>query len=42
MFIILAIMYSLIIFITLFGNYDGKELEKQKQEWERIMGRKYY
>ena len=41
MFIILAIIYILIIFITYFGDYKSKEIEKQKEEWERIIGRKY-
>ena len=42
MFIILAIIYSLIIFIAYFGDYKSKEIEKHKEEWERIMGKKYY
>lgn len=42
MFIVLTITYSFIIFIVLFGDYKQKELEKQKKEWERIIGRKYY
>lgn len=42
MFIVLAITYIFIIFIVLFGDYKEKELEKQKKEWERIIGRKYY
>lgn len=41
MFIVLTIVYSLIIFISLFGDYKSKELERQKKEWERIMGKKY-
>ena len=41
MFIVLTIIYSLIIFISLFGDYEEKELERQKQEWERITGSKY-
>ena len=41
MFIVLTIVYSLIIFISLFGDYEEKELERQKKDWERIMGKKY-
>ena len=42
MFIVLTIIYSLIIFISLFGDYEEKELERHKKEWERITGKKYY
>ena len=42
MFTILMIVYSFIILISLFGDYKSKELEKQKKEWEEIIGRKYY
>lgn len=42
MFIILAIIYSLIIFIAYFGDYKSKEIEKDKQKWEEITGNKYY
>lgn len=42
MFILLAITYSFIIFIAFFGDYKTKEIEKQKEEWERMIGRKYY
>lgn len=42
MFIILAIIYSLIIFIAYFGDYKSKEIEKDKQDWEKILGKKYY
>ena len=41
MFIVLTIIYSLIIFISLFGDYEEKELERQKKNWERTMGNKY-
>ena len=41
MFIVLTIIYSLIIFISLFGDYEEKELEEWKKKWERIMGKKY-
>ena len=41
MFIILTITYIFIILIVLFGDYKSKEIEKQKKDWERIIGRKY-
>ena len=41
MFFIIGIVFGFIIFISLFGNYEGEELERQKKEWERIIGRKY-
>ena len=41
MFIILTITYIFIILIVLFGDYKEKEIEKQKEDWERLMGRKY-
>ena len=41
MFIILTITYIFIILIAFFGDYKSKELEKQKEEWERVIGRKY-
>ena len=41
MFIVLTIVYIFIIFIVLFGDYKEKELEKHKEDWERIIGRKY-
>lgn len=41
MFIVLTIIYSFIIFISLYGDYEGKEIERQKKDWERIMGKKY-
>lgn len=42
MFILLMIIYSLIIFIAYFGDYKSKEIEKDKQKWEEITGKKYY
>lgn len=42
MFIILAIIYILIIFTSYFGDYKSKEIEKDKKEWEKITGSKYY
>ena len=41
MFIALTITYIFIILIALYGDYKSKELEKQKEEWERVIGRKY-
>ena len=41
MFIALTITYIFIILISLYGDYKSKELEKQKEEWEKIIGRKY-
>jgi hypothetical protein len=41
MFIALTIIYIFIILIALFGDYKTKEIEKQKEEWERVIGRKY-
>ena len=42
MFILLEIIYILILFIAYFGDYKSKEIEKHKEEWEKIIGRKYY
>lgn len=42
LFIIIGVVFSLIIFITLFGNYEGEELERHKKDWEKIFKRKYY
>ena len=42
MFILLTLIYILIIFITYFGDYKSKEIEKDKEEWEKIIGGKYY
>ena len=41
MFALLGITYIFIILISYFGDYKSKELEKQKNDWERVMGRKY-
>lgn len=41
MFIVLTITYSLIIFISLYGDYIGEEKEEWKKKWERITGKKY-
>ena len=42
MFILLAIIYSFIIFIVLFGDYKGKELEEWRNKWKKIFDRDYY
>ena len=42
MFAVLGITYGFIIFIVLFGNYEGKELEDWKKRWEKIIGKEYY
>lgn len=41
MFTVLTVLYDFIILIVTFGDYKSKEIEKQKRDWERIMGRKY-
>lgn len=41
MFILITLIYILILFIAYFGDYKSKEIEKYKEEWERIIGRKY-
>ena len=40
-FIVLTTVYIFIILISLFGDYEEKELERQKKDWERIIGKKY-
>lgn len=42
MFIVLGVIYTLIIVISYRGDYKSREIEKQEEEWERIMGRRYY
>lgn len=42
MFIVLTITYTFIIFIVLFGDYEGKEIEEWKKKWEKLFGEKYY
>ena len=42
MFILITLIYILILFIAYFGDYKSKEIEKQKEEWEKIIGEKYY
>ena len=42
MFTLLGITYGFIILISLYGDYKTKEIEKQKEEWEKIIGKKYY
>lgn len=41
MFTLLGITYIFIILISLFGDYNSKEIKKQKEEWERVIGKKY-
>ena len=41
-FIILGLIYTLIIVIAYRGDYKSREIEKQEEEWERIMGRRYW
>lgn len=41
MFTVLTVIYGFIILITLFGDYKEKEINKQKEEWERVIGNKY-
>lgn len=41
MFILLGITYIFIILISLYGDYKSKELEKDKKDWEKIIGKKY-
>ena len=42
MFTLLGITYGFIILISLYGDYKSKELEKDKEEWEKIFDRSYY
>jgi hypothetical protein len=42
MFILITLVYILILFIAYFGDYKSKEIEKHKEEWEKILGKKYY
>lgn len=42
MFILITLIYILILFIAYFGDYKSKEIEKHKEEWEKIVGGKYY
>lgn len=41
MFTLLGITYIFIILISLFGDYKSEEIEKDKEEWEKIIGKKY-
>ena len=41
MFTVLTVLYGFIILIAFFGDYKTKELEKDKKDWERVIGRKY-
>ena len=42
LFVVLGIVYSFIIFIVLFGNYKGEELERHKQDWKKLFKEDYY
>lgn len=42
LFIVLGIVYSFIIFITLFGDYKGEEIKRHKEDWKRIFKEDYY
>lgn len=42
MFYIIGIVFGFIIYVSLFGDYEGKEIEEWKKKWERIIGEKYY
>ena len=39
--ILIIIIFIFITLISFFGDYNKKEIEKQKQDWERIIGCKY-
>lgn len=41
MFAVLTTVYIFIILIALYGDYKSKEIEKDKEDWERVIGRKY-
>ena len=41
MFILITLIYILILFIAYFGDYKSKEIEKDKEDWDRVIGRKY-
>ena len=41
MFTVLTVLYGFIILIALYGDYISKEIEKQKEDWERLIGSKY-
>ena len=42
MFTVLTVVYGFILLIAFFGDYKSKEAQKEKEEWEEIIGRKYY
>ena len=42
LFYVLGLVYGLIIFISLFGNYKGEELERHKRDWKNIFKEDYY
>lgn len=41
LFVLIIIIFIFIVLISFFGDYNKKEIEKQKQDWERIIGCKY-
>ena len=41
LFVLIIITFVFIFFIAFFGDYKSRELEKQKKDWERVIGRKY-
>lgn len=41
LFILLGIFFGLVIVISL-SDVEGKRIEKEKEEWKKIMGRDYY
>ena len=41
LFKVIGIVFGLIIFISLYGNYEEEEQEEWKKRWERIIGEKY-
>ena len=42
MFYLLGLIYFLIILISLFGNNNARELEKDKRKWKEIFKEDYY
>lgn len=40
LFILLGIFFGLVIFISL-SDVEGERIEKEKEEWKKIMGRDY-
>lgn len=40
--ILIIIIFIFITLISFFGDYNKKEIEKDKEQWEKITGNKYY